>query len=127
MQPKDFKERNLVYGENQPEYIPLPAHRQPDGTVTMCIELSEEDKKKVMETGVIWAQLLTFNQPIQPLNFFAEKPDMPRNEQLEKQLAELKKQQAELKKKKEEAEKNLDQAKEENKEEPKTIKMEPKK
>ena len=32
MKAKQFEEVNVVYGENQPEYYPLPAYKSEDGT-----------------------------------------------------------------------------------------------
>lgn len=31
MKPKKFQEANVVYGEGQPEYKPLPAHKTKEG------------------------------------------------------------------------------------------------
>lgn len=42
MTPKEFEEVNVVMGEGQPEYKPLPAHRNPEtGEVIMCFSLSD--------------------------------------------------------------------------------------
>ena len=51
MKAKQFKEVNAVYGENQPEYYPLPAYKSEDGTAVFCFELDEEERKKIAETG----------------------------------------------------------------------------
>lgn len=75
MQPKKFNEVNVIYGEGQPEYLPLPAHKTESGEVTTCWELSPEEKKQVQETGVIWLSMLTFNHPLQPVLLKTEKPD----------------------------------------------------
>ena len=42
MKPKQFPESNVVYGENQDEYLPLPAHKTEEGIVITCWELSDE-------------------------------------------------------------------------------------
>lgn len=76
MKPIEFDGANCVYGKNQPEYQPLPAHRTDDGTVTTCWELSPEELKQVQETGVIWLSMLTFNQPLQPILLQVEKPKL---------------------------------------------------
>ena len=47
MKAKQFKEVNAVYGENQPEYYPLPAYKSEDGTAVFCFELDEEERKKI--------------------------------------------------------------------------------
>lgn len=64
MKAKQFKEVNAVYGENQPEYYPLPAYKSEDGTAVFCFELDEEERKKIAETGELWVALRTFNQPL---------------------------------------------------------------
>lgn len=78
MTPKEFKEVNVVMGEGQPEYIPLPAYKKPgeNGEVVMCFELSEEEKARVQETGEIWLSLLTFNRGMQPVYITTEKNEV---------------------------------------------------
>lgn len=34
MKPIDFEGTNCIYGKGQEEYMPLPAYKQEDGTVT---------------------------------------------------------------------------------------------
>lgn len=67
MKPIAFKEQNVVYAENQPEYIPLPAHKDPDGTVTSCWKLSWPERIKLFFTGRFYWRQLTFNRPLQPV------------------------------------------------------------
>ena len=67
MKPIKFDQQNCTFAENQPEYLPLPAHKKPDGTVISCWELSPEERKRVAETGVIYLAVLTFGRPLQPL------------------------------------------------------------
>lgn len=62
----DFPQRNVVFAENQPEYMPLPAHVSPEGVVTCCWKLSQEEIARVLVTGCIWHQVHTFRQPLQP-------------------------------------------------------------
>ena len=66
MKPIKFKESNIVFGEDQPEYQPLPAHRCKDGQVISCWGLTLREKIKVLFTGKVYLSLHTFNQPIQP-------------------------------------------------------------
>lgn len=89
MKPIKFKEQNVVYGKGQKEYLPLPAHRDQQGIITMCIELTQEDIREARKTGKIWAQLSTFNQPLQPLQFMTSKPTMERNMPLEMALKKI--------------------------------------
>lgn len=52
MKPKKFNEVNVIYGEGQPEYLPLPAHKTEAGEVTTCWELSPEEKNKYRKQGL---------------------------------------------------------------------------
>ncbi len=61
-----FKECNITFAENQPEYLPLPAHKTVDGIVTSCWRLDLFERLKVALTGKIYLQMLTFNRPLQP-------------------------------------------------------------
>ena len=70
-----FKECNTVYAENQPEYYSLPVHRTDDGVVTSCWQLSFKQRLKVLLTGRIFLQMLTFNKPLQPLKMLTDKPN----------------------------------------------------
>lgn len=74
MEPILFEGANVIMGKDQPEYLPLPAYKTPDGTVTTCWKLTPEELKQVQETGVIWLSTLTFNQPLQPILLYADKP-----------------------------------------------------
>jgi hypothetical protein len=57
----------IVFAKDQPEYLPLPCHRQPDGTVTIRWKLSWRERFAVLFGGCIWHTILTFNGPIQPI------------------------------------------------------------
>lgn len=63
-----FPEVNVVYGYGQVPYLPLPAHLSDDqyGEVTCCWQLSWRERLRVLFTGFIWHQMLTFKQPLQP-------------------------------------------------------------
>lgn len=76
MKPIDFPESNRTYAEDQPEYLPLPVLKldNPQGEVISCWELTEEEKESILKEGKIWLSCWTFNQPLQPLMLFAEKP-----------------------------------------------------
>lgn len=77
MEPCKFDGANVVFGAAQPEYIPLPAQVNPkSGVVLTCWKLTPEEVKKVQETGVIWVEMLTFNQPLQPIRLDVDKPDI---------------------------------------------------
>ncbi|WP_373248798.1 hypothetical protein [Bacteroides thetaiotaomicron] len=76
MKAKKFNEANVVYGENQPQYLPLPAHKTEEGQAIFCFELDEEERKQIAETGELWVSLLTFNQPLQPILLTTKKADL---------------------------------------------------
>ena len=67
MEPIEFEGCNVIYAKDQPEYIPLPAKKMEDGTVTTCWKLTPDELERIQETGIIWLHMLTFNQPLQPV------------------------------------------------------------
>ena len=72
MKPVEFTEQNVVFAKGQPEYLPLPAHRTPNGAVTSCWELTAEEREEVARTGKIYLTCLTFNRPLQPVHMATE-------------------------------------------------------
>lgn len=68
MKPVDFKEQNVVFAENQPEYQALPALkiRGHEGQVVSCWGLSFRERLRVLFTGKVWMTLLSFNKPLTP-------------------------------------------------------------
>ena len=66
MKPIKFKGHNVVYAENQKEYLPLPVYKEKNGTVTSCWKMTLFERLKVLFTGKIYFMTLTFNQPLQP-------------------------------------------------------------
>lgn len=74
-----FPEQTVTYAKDQPQYLPLPAHRfrdDPQGRIACCWKLTLRERFRVLFTGAIWQQVLTFNQPLQPQKLTVEKPDM---------------------------------------------------
>lgn len=69
-----FKECNVTYAEDQPEYLPLPAFKTSDGEVISCWGLSILERLKVLFTGRVWLSVLTFNHPLQPQLMSVKKP-----------------------------------------------------
>jgi hypothetical protein len=78
MKPIKFKEQNVVYAKNQPEYIPLPAFKNNSekGEVISCWHLSFMERVRLLFTGRIWLSLCSFNQPLTPSLLTAEKYDI---------------------------------------------------
>ena len=67
MKPIEFLGCNCVYAKDQPEYIPLPAHKSKEGEVTTCWKLSLKERLTVLFKGKLYLSVLTFNKPLQPL------------------------------------------------------------
>lgn len=67
MKPIPFKGQNVVFGENQPEYLPLPALKMPDGEVITCWEFTDEEIEDIVQNKCIYLKQFTFNNPLQPL------------------------------------------------------------
>ena len=68
MKPIYFKEVNIEYAKDQPEYNTLPAHKIDNerGDVITCWNLSFKERIKVLFFGKIWLNLLSFNKPLTP-------------------------------------------------------------
>lgn len=76
MQAISFKEQTLVIAKDQPEYLPLPAHRESDGKVTFCWQLTWKERLRILLSGKLWHQVLTFNGPLQPQKLTVDKPNL---------------------------------------------------
>lgn len=74
----EFPEQTVVYGKGQKKYAPLPAHRfeGDEGRIAFCWKLSVKERIKVLFTGVLWHQVLTFKKSLQPQHLSTEKPEM---------------------------------------------------
>lgn len=75
MRPIKFPEQNIVYAEDQPEYLPLPAYRTDDGQeVTACWGMTWRERLTVLLTGRVYVTLLTFGEPLTPSIVSTEPP-----------------------------------------------------
>jgi len=74
----EFPEQNAVFAKDQPEYLPLPAHKFKDsqGRIAFCWKLNWRERLAVLWRGVIWQEVLTFYKPIQPQRLQIDKPEM---------------------------------------------------
>lgn len=74
----EFPEQTVVIAKDQPEYLPLPAHqfRDAEGRIACCWQLSWRERFRILITGRLWHQVLTFGQPLQPQLLSVEKPEM---------------------------------------------------
>lgn len=77
MKPVAFAEQNVVFGQGQEEYQPLPAHRgePPESNITTCWQLDRADMAELQRNGGrIWLQQLTFGGQLQPQLLSVSKP-----------------------------------------------------
>lgn len=74
----EFPEQTNVIAKNQKPYLPLPCHRfnDPEGRIACCWSLTMRERIAVLFRGVIWHQILTFNNSLQPQKLTVEKPEM---------------------------------------------------
>lgn len=75
----EFPEQTVVIAKDQPQYLPLPAHRfagDPQGRIAFCWKMTWRERIAVLFTGTLWHQVLTFNEPLQPQKLEIEKPEM---------------------------------------------------
>lgn len=70
----EFPEQTTIVAEDQPEYLPMPAHVASDGLLTCCWKLSLRERLKLLFTGLLWHQVMTFRKPLQPQRLDVEKP-----------------------------------------------------
>lgn len=73
-----FPEQNVVYGVGQDEYLPLPAFRLKGdeyGRMSFLWKLTLRERIKVLFTGKLWHEVLTFNNSLQPQRLSVPKPE----------------------------------------------------
>lgn len=78
MKLETFPEANKTFGADQPQYIALPAYKEPgsnNGRIVFCWSLSWRERLRVLFSGRIWHQVYTFHHPLQPQLLTVEKPD----------------------------------------------------
>jgi len=79
MEIAEFKEQNTIVAKDQPEYLPLPAYMErqdPEGNLVCCWKLNLRERIKVLFTGKIWLNMLTFNMPVTPHRMSVDKWEM---------------------------------------------------
>lgn len=74
MTPVKFPGSNVVFAENQPEYLPLSAHKGDDGVVTFCWRLTLRERFALLFRGLLWHQVMTFGHALQPQSLSATRP-----------------------------------------------------
>lgn len=58
MKPIKFKEMNGIAAKDQPEYMPLPIHRNSQYVIS-CWKLSFWERVKILFHGIVWLSLMT--------------------------------------------------------------------
>lgn len=78
MEPKKFKEANVVMGEGQPEYKPLPAYKDggAQGHVVTQWKLSFWERVRILFGANVWLSQMTFHSPLQPVFLSTKKYDI---------------------------------------------------
>ncbi|MEE9451072.1 MAG: hypothetical protein V3V72_13565 [Ignavibacteriaceae bacterium] len=68
MKALNFKHQTVVFAEDQPGYLPLPALKLEgkEGYVIFCRGLTFWERLRVLFLGKIWVSLMTFNKPLTP-------------------------------------------------------------
>jgi len=76
MEPIEFKEQNVIFAKNQPEYLPLPAYQDNEqgGRIFHCWRLNWRERIRMFFIGKLWINVLTFNLPPQPIKPMANNP-----------------------------------------------------
>jgi hypothetical protein len=64
----------VVYAKDQPEYMPLPVRRTPDGEVVSRWKLNWRARLAVLFGADFYLTMLTFNKPLTPVRVSVEKP-----------------------------------------------------
>lgn len=78
MNPIHFKEVNVEFAKDQPEYNTLPAfiNDSPKGEVITCWRLSFKERLYILFNGNVWLSLMTFNSPLTPSYMSVKKSDV---------------------------------------------------
>ena len=76
MKPIKFKEQNVVFAKDQKPYLPLPAYKDNEqgGRIFHCWKLNLLERIKLLWTGRLWINVLTFNNPPQPIKPMVNNP-----------------------------------------------------
>lgn len=64
----------VVFARDQPQYLALPAVREPDGSVITRWHATWRERLRVLVHGDVWLTLLTFGAPLQPVKLAARCP-----------------------------------------------------
>lgn len=67
MKPVKFKDVDVTFAKDQPEYIPLPAQWIDQYTILTCWKLTDEEIEVLKKKKKLWIGIKTFGKPLQPL------------------------------------------------------------
>ena len=65
MKPIQFPEQTMVWAENQPPYLPLPAYTDDRETISLWA-LTWRERIRALFTGRLWLRQLNFGAALQP-------------------------------------------------------------
>jgi len=74
MRPVKIKEANNSMNK-APGSDLLTSHRDADGVVTFCMQLHKVEIQELLETGHLWFQISTHNEPVQPFRLSTFRPE----------------------------------------------------
>ena len=76
MKAIEFKQQNVVFAKDQKPYLPLPAYQDEiqGGRIFHCWKLNPWERIKILFTGKLWINVLTFKQPPQPIKPMVDSP-----------------------------------------------------
>lgn len=77
MMPVSFPEAKVTAAKDQPEYLPLPIAMSSgvEGYVCSCWKLTFWERIKILFTGRVWLEVMTFHRGIPPVRPAIHKPD----------------------------------------------------
>lgn len=73
------RERSTIYAKNQPQYLPLPCQKKSDGHILIEWKLSFYECIKLLLTGILYHEVATFNNPLQPIKLSVNYPESFKN------------------------------------------------
>ena len=65
MKPIEFPEQTMVWAENQPPYLPLPAYTDDRETISLWA-MTWRERIRALFTGRLWLRQLNLGNPLQP-------------------------------------------------------------
>ena len=78
----EFPEQTCVIAKDQPQYMPMPAHIDPQTKVITCLwKLSWRERLDILFNGQVWQRILTFGDPVQPQKLTVDCPFINRSKQ----------------------------------------------